>query len=870
MLYKYLFWLQEKLLSYPKLLILLVCVACGFSLNYTINNLGFNTDTTGILSSELPFQLDRKRLLQLFPQDDQAILIVIDAEAPELTSRALSDLGDRLKAENEYVQSVYIPGEGAFFERQGLTFLELADLEALAANLAQAQPFIGRLYQDSSLNGFLSTISLALTHVDHELPIDLKPMLAKITAAIMAVNKGNDFQLSWQQLMFGGEPDLLTTQRFILVKPNMDFGELLPAEKSLRAIRTITEKTKALFPRVSIRITGEVALEHDELASVAQSTIIASLVSLILVCTALLIGLRSLTMMFATLLSLVVGLIFTATFAASTIGHLNLISVAFSVLYIGLGVDYAIHLCLRYRELLQQNYTKEQALSQSTRAIAPSLALCALTTSAAFYAFVPTAYAGVSELGIIAGTGMFIALIISLIVLPAILKILPVQSKGPQIQGTLFPDCFYRFPMTNSKTIRLSAMLLSLIALGLLTQVKFDFNPVNLRDPDSESVSTFKELLKNKITSPLTLTVIAEDKENALAKAEKLETLDSVENAITVFDFIPDEQEEKLEIIDDIGIMLGLQAGAFPPLQQDTVDNNNIALESFLEAIDKSLEHRPDNALNLALEQLRHEVQQLLITLDSAPARQQEELLVRLQSSLLGFLPDTMNSLLKGGNANRVTVDDLPKDLFQRWVSQEGAYRVMAFPRKDLNDIDNLREFVAEVKAVEASATDLPVIYLESGKAVVKAFQQALIGALGAIIIILVIVLRSIKDVALVLLPLMMAAGFTGAATVLLKTPFNFAYIIAVPLIFGLGVDSGIHMIHRLRHAQNKGELLLRTSTARAIFFSGLTTLLSFVSLAFTSHLGIASMGQLLAIGIALIVFCTLVVLPAFVKEERQ
>ncbi|MCK5191425.1 MAG: MMPL family transporter, partial [Methylococcales bacterium] len=341
------------------------------------------------------------------------------------------DLSSRLKTENEYVQSVYIPGEGAFFERQGLTFLELDDLETLAANLAEAQPFIGRLYQDSSLIGFLSTIILAITRVDHELPIDLKSMIANITAAIMAVNKGDNFQLSWQQLMFGDETDLLTTQRFILVKPNIDFGELLPAEKSLRAIRTITEKTKALFPQVSIRVTGEVALEHDELESVAQSMVIASLVSLFLVCAALLIGRRSLSMMFATLVSLVMGLIFTAAFAALTIGHLNLISVAFSVLYIGLGVDYAIHLCLRYRELLQEKYSKEQALSLSIRTIAPSLALCALTTSAAFYAFVPTAYEGVSELGIIAGTGMFIALIISLIVLPAILKILPVFSIGP-------------------------------------------------------------------------------------------------------------------------------------------------------------------------------------------------------------------------------------------------------------------------------------------------------------------------------------------------------------------------------------------------------------------------------------------------------
>ena len=270
-------------------------------------------------------------------------------------------------------------------------------------------------------------------------------------------------------------------------------------------------------------------------------------------------------MMFATLVSLVMGLIFTAAFAAWSIGHLNLISIAFSVLYIGLGVDYAIHLCLRYRELLQQNFPKEKALTLSIRSIAPSLSLCAITTSAAFYAFVPTAYAGVSELGIIAGTGMFIALIISLIILPAILKVLPIHSIGFQEKSTLFPAWLYRFPIDNSKTISLSSLLICVIALVLLTQVKFDFNPVNLRAPDSESVSTFKELLKNKTTSPLTLTVIAEGKDSALSKADKLEKLEPVENAITIFDFIPDDQEEKLEIIEEIGIILRSSIFYLPP-----------------------------------------------------------------------------------------------------------------------------------------------------------------------------------------------------------------------------------------------------------------------------------------------------------------
>lgn len=860
---------QERLLSFPGLLIVLFCIACGFSLNYTINHLGFNTDTTEILSTDLPFQQNRIRFLKSFPQDDLAILIVVDAEAPEQTTQVISWLGKQLKQEAEYVESIYIPGEGEFFERHGLMYLDLVDLQKLSVNLTEAQPFIGRQFQQNSLSSLLSTISLAITTGEHELPIDLDPLLNNILRAIQAVSRGEDFHLSWQKLMFENEQEVMGTLRFILVKPKLDFNELIPADISLQAIRTITDQAGEIFPRSRIRITGEVALEHDELNNVARSTLLALSVSFLLVCASLLVGLGSFAMMFATLVTLIMGLILTGGFAAIAVGHLNLISIAFSVLYIGLGVDYAIHLCLRYRELLQQNIPRNRALLQSSRSVGSSIALCAITTSAGFYAFVPTAYAGVSELGIIAGTGMFIALLLTLIVLPAMLKILPLKAVSPKTDRMHFPEWFYGFPLIYRRAVILLSILFTIVALGFLTQVTFDFNPVNLRNPESESVSTFKDLLKNRTTSPLTLTVLADDHEDALTRAELLESLDTVENAITILDFIPDEQHEKLAIIEDLALVLGIQSGAFPGLHQNPVEKNIEALKELRTAIFNDLESGKNTPPSETLLQLGKELQQFLIALDAAPGPVQKEMLDKLQNSLLVFLPDTMNSLLKSLDANVVGIDDLPDNLKERWVSREGVYRVMIFPHEDLNEIENLREFVSEVQGLEPEATDLPVIYLESGNEVVKAFQQALAGALTIIVVVLLLVQRSMKDTFLILLPLVMAAIFTGATTVLFNNPFNFANIIAVPLIFGLGVDSGIHMIRRLRKTKGHEHMLLQTSTARAVFFSGLTTLVSFVSLAFTLHLGMASMGQLLAIGISLIVFCTLVVLPAFAVNSK-
>lgn len=868
--FNFLIRVQEKLLSFPVILILLFLAVCGFSLNYTVNHLGFNTDTTEILSTDLPFHKNRLRFLESFPQDDLSILIVVDSEAPEQTTRVINWLGDRLKNETGHVESLYIPGAGAFFERHGLMYLDLEDLQELSANLTEAQPFIGRQLGENSLNSLLTTIKLAITTGEQELPIDLDPLLKNIMFSLLAVTRGEDYQLSWQKMMLESDEEVLGELRFILVKPKLDFTGFVPAEKSLEAIRKITNQAGEIFPQSRIRITGEVALEHEELNNVARSTILALSVSALLVCISLLIGLGSLAMVFATLVTLCMGLILTGGFAALAIGHLNLISIAFSVLYIGLGVDYAIHLCLRYRELLLQNLPQKEALMQSSRLVAPSIALCAVTTSAGFYAFVPTAYAGVSELGLIAGTGMFIALLLTMTVLPAMMKLFPVKDVSYPANRKHFPGWFYGFPLVYRRPIRWLSILLSLAALGFLMQVKFDFNPVNLRDPETESVSTFKDLLKNKTTSPFTLTVLADNREDAMARAGRLEKLDTVENAITILDFIPADQEEKLAIIEDLALVLGIQSGSFPPLYQDSIEKDIKALRSFQIEIDKKLQAGPDQPPSTTLQQLGETLRQFLDLLDSASLAEQKDLVNKLQTSLLGFMPDTMNSLLEGLSADTVTIDDMPDSLKERWVSSEDIYRVMAFPHEDLNDIVNLRDFVTQVQELEPEATDLPAIYLESGNEVVKAFQQALAGALTIIVLVLLLVQRSLKDTFLILLPLVMAAILTGATTVLFDNPFNFANIIAVPLIFGMGVDSGIHMIRRLKKLKDRGSSLLHTSTARAVFFSGLTTLASFVSLAFTPHPGMASMGELLAIGLSLVVFCTLVVLPAFAVNSNN
>ena len=807
--------LERLLLGHPKTVILLACIACGFSMYYTAGHLKVNTDTTNILSPDLPFQQDRQRFLKAFPQDDQAILVVVDAKAPEQTTRVLTYLGEQFRKEKQQITSVYIPGEGPYFDKNGLLYLGLDDIKDLSVKLAEAQPFIGTLSGDNSLKGLESIIELALTTEDRDLPVDLSFLLDKIRATIRADLDGKDYQLSWQQLMYGENLDLLTTQRFILLKPKLNFSTMVPAEQSLNSVWAIVDKAKQLFPGTRIRLTGEVILEHEELESVQRSASTASLFSIILVCVSLMIGYRSVKLTVATLIVMLMGTILTAGFAAFTIGHLNLISVSFAVLYIGIADDYAVQLCLRYRELLREQLPKCEALATALDNIWPSTTLCAITASVGFFSFIPTAYSGVSELGIIAGAGIFIALIISMVVLPALLNLLSPNTTKMVRTKAVFPDWVYRFPIHHRVAVQWVAIVLTLAGLTLLTQVRFDFNPLNLRDPNSESIATFKELLKTKETSPMTLTVLASSKAEALTTAQKLNQLASVENAITIFDYVPEDQEEKIAILEELALVLGFQMTQFPPLHEDSIENHTLALKSLQKTIDKKLNGLPDSPLSKSLRLLGDDLGQFLATLESDTQPMQKARLDKLQTSLLDTLPDTMNRLFSGLQAGPVTIDTLPPELFERWLNKDGIYRIMVFPSKDLNDLGNMKEFIAEVKEIAPHATDLPVIYLETGNAVVKAFQQALISALLAIFMVLLIIQRSFKEAFLILLPLLMAAVFTGASTVLMGHSFNFANIIIIPLLFGLGADGGIFIIHRLRNMGSKDESVLRTSTAR-------------------------------------------------------
>ncbi|WP_432740432.1 MMPL family transporter [Methylobacter sp. G7] len=861
--------LANLTLGHPIAVLSIVVILSIFALQYTVGHLSINTDTEELIAPDAPFQQNRRNYEKAFSQDMHTLLLVVESATPELTKAATKRLQRLLSANKNDFDSAYIPNDNAFFRQNGLLYLDTDELQTLSTNLSLAQPFIGRIAQQPNLTGFLSIFDDALTSSDQTqvVPIDLTSLINKVAQALHKAVNGENALLSWESLI--SDKKAHSGNGFIVVSPKFDYSKIRPAETAIESVRqAVVQIQDPNLPAVSVFITGEVGLEDDELSGMSTGTFTASIFSIVLVLFILLIAYRSILLSIATLMTLALGMLFCGAFAAFAVKELNLISVAFAVSNIGLGVEYAIHFCLRYRDNLTHHVHQELALRSTLRSTAPSLLLCAGTTSIGLYAFIPTDYKGVSELGLLAGTSLFICLLITLIALPALLKILPAPAKFEKAKEqnglAKLSEKLATLPLHYAKQISVATFVVAVISIVLALNVETDFNPINLRDPNTESVIAFKNLMKDKETTPMTLTVMAKDEHSAKALQQKLSTLHSVDKTISLFDFQPIDQEDKLALIDEMGLMLGAQTQRFPALKPDTDPIPGI--NRLIKTIDTLLPEKTDADERAALTHFKQELQDIVIELDARQQPDRRLFIEKIQTTLLGTLPSVMNELSDSFNAREITLVDLPADIKDKWLSKDGSYRIQILPKKDLNDLASLEEFITEVQSIAPETTDLPVMYWESMKEVIAAFQQAIVIALITIALLLFAMRRNIIDTALVMTPLILAGLFTMASAVITNTPINFANIIALPLLLGLGVDNGIHMVEKLHHSLSEEQNIYQSSTARAMFYGALTTASSFAGLAFSPHQGIASMGLIITMGIFWIMVSTFVILPALSK----
>jgi hopanoid biosynthesis associated RND transporter like protein HpnN len=825
---------------------------------YTASHIAIDTNPTKLLPSDLPWRERELAFDAAFPQRMSLIVIVVDGQTPELAEAAAAALTQRLRDDPAQFRRVSRPDGGPFFERNGLLFLPLNQVAQTTESLIAAQPLLGTLAADPSMRGLMEALSLSAQGVVRQEAklTDLQRALDVLAATLESTIAGQYRPLSWRSLITGQAPGSRELRRFILVQPALDFESIQPGGRATRAIRNIASAAGFVPERgVRVRLTGQVPFADEEFATLAHNAGLNTSFTATLIALLLWLALRSVRIIVAVLASLLLGLLFTAAFGLLAIGPFNLISVAFAVLFVGLGVDFAIQYCIRYRAARQVHDDLHRALREAAAGVGIPLALAAAATALGFYAFLPTQYVGVSQLGLIAGTGMLIGLIVTLTLLPALLVLLHPPGE-PEPIGYAWLAPLDRYLIDHRRKVLSAAAVLAAIGLALMPLVRFDFNPLHLRNPQSESVSTALDLMRDPQTSPETIDVLAPSLQAAAALADRLAQLPQVLQAITLQSFVPEQQEQKLALISDCALLLdptlNPEQVSSPPSDAENIAAMSAAASALKQAAGTSTDSAARSARRLA---------QALETV----AAGQPELRKRAHEALIPGLRMTLEQLRAVLKAQPVTLQDLPPDLVRDWFSADGRARVEVYPR-NAADNEALRRFVSAVRTIAPDATGAPVSILGSSETIIHAFIEAGIYALLAITVLLAITLRNAKHVLLTLAPLLLAGVLTLACTVFLRLPLNFANIIALPLLFGIGVAFNVYFVMAWRDGATG---VLQSSLTRAVLFSALTTASAFGSLWLSAHPGTASMGELLAISLLCTLAAALLFLPALLGPPK-
>lgn len=846
-------WMSTAM-KHPRKAIFVLSALAVFGLALAVDGLGVNSDTSQMVSSRLDYRQAQMDFEAAFPDEETRISLIIRARSEDEADAFAGRIQDVLRARTDVVTDVFAASADPFLIQNGLLYLDSDELDALLANISAAGPVLKRLGETPDMSRLYLALADALEPFEagDPLPDALERAMASVSQTIDLRLAGTPSPLSWQDIFVqpdkGSDPDL--HQRIIAISPVLDMSRLQPARPAVLAIdKAIAEVVATGEFDVEAAITGNAVLRTEELASVSNGIGVSLLLSFLFIVILLLVALRSWVLVATSLWALIVTILITAGFAAIFYDSLNLVSVAFMVLLLGLGIDFMIHLAMHVQEERTRGLKCHEALMQSNHHIGAALALCAPTSAVAFFAFAPTDFTGMSQLGIVSGFGVLVAFVVAVTLLPAVFSLLPANSgiRNVKVVQSAASPFFTNIGLSGpgKSLIAIVVIVLGVLSLFLMPQVRFDADPMAMRDPNAPAVQAFNLLFDDADTQPYNLSLLVADQAAADAIIPKLEALDEVRRVTGPADLIPQDQFDKLDTIDVASIGLGL-----------IFDNKDVIAPDVLAAADTRLDAALEAHPGAASQALAASLAAYRVALANRPA-----IATEVEGDIFRFWHQQYNRLQKQIYPEEIHFDALPATLQSRFVANDGRLRLQIEPEADLRDEAARAAFVGAVREVEPLAAGSARSVLESGRIISRAMLRAMFMAWLAVAVLLIMILRDGVLVGVILLTLVLAAVLTTATAVLLGVPFNFANVIAVPLLVGVGADSGIHLGMRARRAMSADDVY-ETSTPRAVFFSALTTLCSFGTLILSDHRGVASMGILLTLAIGYTLICTILVQP--------
>ncbi len=844
-------WLVERCVRHAVPVVVAAVLLGALAVGAASSRLGVSTDTDALFANSLPWKQHKLALDRAFPQFSNLIVAVIRGRIPEEADATAAQLAAALAVDPAHFRTVQRPGSSPYFAQNGLLFLSKTQLGALLDHTVDAQPFLGQLVADPSARGLFSALSLIALGVERG-QADLASYGAALDAfhtTLASVLAGTPQPLSWQALLGGGLADAAGPYRFVLVQPVQDYNALQPGGAATAVLRADAAKLEFVRSgQATVRLTGSVPLADEEFATVAHGAVAGLVGSLVLVAVWLFLAVRSWRVVVPILLTLLLGLALTTGFAALAVGTLNLISVAFAVLFVGIAVDFAIQWSVRFREMRQGAPDDRAASVATARRAGVQVMVAAAATAAGFLAFVPTAFVGVAQLGLIAGVGMAIAFACTLVFLPTALTLFAPRPAQREVG-------FTRLRPVDRLIVRwrlpILAVFAALAAAGSagVGFLRFDADPLHTKNPHTEAMETLRDLMANPVTNPYTIDVLEPDQAAADRVAQQLGKLPSVASAMSLNSFVPDDQQAKLAMIGDTQSLLAATISNRTPPAPVTADSLRMAAVSTAAALSHA-------AAKLAADSPLAKIASDLHALAASP----DATLMAANAALIRFLPSQIDALRTALGAGPVSASSVPADVARDWVLPNGQARVNVTPKPAFSGGGGLGAFVRQVTAVAPEAGGSAVTIIATSRTIVNAFRDAAVGAIVAIAAILLLVLRRLLDAALVMASLLLSALMTVVVTLLASIPLNFANIIALPLLLGVGVSFNIYFVMNWRAGEQSR---LASPTARAVMFSALTTATAFGSLALSEHPGTASMGTLLLISLGCTLVSTLVFIPA-------
>lgn len=859
---KMVLWTVELSRAHPWRILAAALLLTILSLGYAFRHISINTNTTDILFAHSGFQKTNRRLEQTFPSLRDRIILIVKGRSPFLAQQAATAIVKRLKQSRHEFGLVYSPEAGNFFRKNGFLYLKKAELQRLLKKLVTAEPLLGHVSNDPTLDGLFHTLTLVVKNVQaagNLPPSSLSDLFGQLQTSIETAGSTEHY-VNWGTL-FGLQASRSQDERLVIATLPEGANTATDTHRALKTIHTtIRELNLNAAHGVNVNLTGSIILNQDQLTAVTQGARFATVLSLILVTIILVLGLRSAKLLIAVLITLLMGLVWTSTFALVAIGPFNLISVAFAVLFVGLGVDFGIQFCVRYQEALYEENDASSAIRSATKGIGFALTLAALAAAASFYSVVPTGYSGIKDLGLIAGSGVFIALIANLTVLPALLSVF--NAGKASVPRPPLP--FSKLAPNKTAVPILAVALLAVGAAAFLSpKVGFEFNLSKLQNQHTKAMKALRSLEHGVQFSPLSIEGLAPNLPKAEAIADKLRQMSSVSSVVTANSLIPKNQDEKLALIRrtaDLVPPFVLQGASTEKRSQpEKVCRSMAEFGQSLNALDA-------HGISEAAARLQSSIKRFTSTVGCSKAS-----VATLHRTILSPLLYQIRSLAMALTAAPVTVSNLPSDLKTQYLSKSGVARLQVFSKSSLNDTASLKRFVTQVERILPEAGGTPVLFVKGGNIVVSAFRKATFISVALIILLIFLVLHRPLAVVLAITPLVLSVLMTLASMAIFQIDFNLGNIIVLPLTIGLSMAFSIYLILRWKEFNYDITEVLRSSIPEGVLTSGLTTLASFGSLMVSDDPAMSILGVTLTIALTSILITSLVVLPAilWIAQKR-